>query len=162
MQERLRRSGVRSIDAVVDVTNYVLLELGQPLHAFDRNTLAGHVSVRLAQPGERLVLLDGSERELRADMLVIADEQGAIALAGLAIAITLYPASNDGKTVRVAIEWLPTLGLDFTLRMDAREAGVYNSYITAEYQYSQIDDFASADSFRLGDETVIIGLALDL
>lgn len=57
LQERLRRSGVRSIDAVVDVTNYVLLELGQPLHAFDRNTLAGHVSVRLARPGERLLLL---------------------------------------------------------------------------------------------------------
>lgn len=83
LQERLRRSGVRSIDAVVDVTNYVLLELGQPLHAFDRNTLAGHVSVRLARPGERLLLLDGSERELGADMLVIADGQGAIALAGI-------------------------------------------------------------------------------
>ena len=83
LQERLRRSGVRSIDAVVDVTNYVLLELGQPLHAFDRTTLAGRVSVRLAEPGERLILLDGSERELRADMLVIADEQGAVALAGI-------------------------------------------------------------------------------
>ncbi|MCG3170412.1 MAG: Phenylalanine--tRNA ligase beta subunit [Pseudomonadales bacterium] len=83
LQERLRRSGVRSIDAVVDVTNYVLLELGQPLHAFDRATLAGHVTVRLAGPGERLVLLDGSERELRPDMLVIADGQGAIALAGI-------------------------------------------------------------------------------
>ncbi len=62
LQERLRRSGVRSIDAVVDVTNYVMLELGQPLHAFDRTTLAGRVSVRLAEPGERLILLDGCPR----------------------------------------------------------------------------------------------------
>lgn len=83
LQERLRRCGVRSIDAVVDVTNYVLLELGQPLHAFDRDKLQGSVTVRLAAPEERLVLLDGGERELRPDMLVIADEQGAVALAGI-------------------------------------------------------------------------------
>lgn len=83
LQEKLRRSGVRSIDAVVDVTNYVLLELGQPLHAFDRDALVGQVNVRLARPGEKLVLLDGVERELRPDMLVIADGQGAVALAGI-------------------------------------------------------------------------------
>jgi phenylalanyl-tRNA synthetase beta chain len=83
LQERLRRAGVRSIDAVVDVTNYVLLELGQPLHAFDLRKLGGHITVRMAQAGEKLVLLDGSERELRPDMLVIADNDGAVALAGI-------------------------------------------------------------------------------
>jgi phenylalanyl-tRNA synthetase beta chain len=83
MQERLRRAGVRSIDPVVDVTNYVLLELGQPMHAFDLRKLGGHITVRMANAGERLVLLDGSERELSPDMLVIADNDGAVALAGI-------------------------------------------------------------------------------
>jgi len=83
MQERLRRCGVRSIDAVVDVTNYVLLELGQPMHAFDLRKLGGHITVRMAGAGEKLVLLDGSERALSPDMLVIADNDGAVALAGI-------------------------------------------------------------------------------
>jgi phenylalanyl-tRNA synthetase beta chain len=61
MQERLRRGGVRSVDAVVDVTNYVLLELGQPMHAFDLNTLSGGIHVRMAKADEKMTLLDGKE-----------------------------------------------------------------------------------------------------
>ncbi len=83
MVERLRRSGVRSIDPVVDITNYVMLELGQPLHAFDRANLQGAVVVRLAREGERLVLLDGQEITLNASTLVIADERGPLAIAGV-------------------------------------------------------------------------------
>jgi phenylalanyl-tRNA synthetase beta chain len=83
MEERLRRSGVRSIDPVVDVTNYVMLELGQPMHAFDRATIHGRVIVRMAHAGERLTLLDGSELELRSDTLLIADEKGPLAAAGI-------------------------------------------------------------------------------
>lgn len=83
MAERLRRSGIRSIDPVVDVTNYVMLELGQPLHAFDRANLHGNVVVRLAREGERLVLLDGQEITLQASTLVIADERGPLAIAGV-------------------------------------------------------------------------------
>lgn len=83
MVERLRRSGIRSIDPVVDVTNYVMLELGQPLHAFDRANLHGAVIVRLAREGERLVLLDGQEVTLAADTLVIGDERGPLAIAGV-------------------------------------------------------------------------------
>ncbi|MGE4532218.1 phenylalanine--tRNA ligase subunit beta [Halomonas sp.] len=83
MVERLRRGGVRSIDPVVDVTNYVMLELGQPLHAFDRANLHGAVIVRLAREGERLVLLDGQEVSLDASTLVIADERGPLAIAGV-------------------------------------------------------------------------------
>jgi phenylalanyl-tRNA synthetase beta chain len=83
MQEKLRRSGVRSIDPVVDVTNYVLLELGQPMHAFDLSKLSGGIDVRMAQQGEPLVLLDGSEVALNADTLVIADQSGPIAMAGI-------------------------------------------------------------------------------
>ena len=83
MQEKLRRSGVRSIDPVVDVTNYVLLELGQPMHAFDLNKLDSGIRVRKAEQGEKLVLLDGQEVELNADTLVIADAKGPVAMAGI-------------------------------------------------------------------------------
>ncbi|MEJ2516173.1 MAG: phenylalanine--tRNA ligase subunit beta [Gammaproteobacteria bacterium] len=83
MVEKLRRSGIRAIHPVVDVTNYVMLELGQPMHGFDLANLAGGIVVRLAEPGETLVLLDGREVELEADMLVIADREKARALAGI-------------------------------------------------------------------------------
>ncbi|MCC5879049.1 MAG: phenylalanine--tRNA ligase subunit beta [Idiomarina sp.] len=83
MQERLRRSGVRSIDAVVDITNYVLLELGHPMHAFDLNALQGDVQVRMARTDETLTLLDGQQVTLQDDVLVIADEQKALAMAGI-------------------------------------------------------------------------------
>jgi len=83
MVEKLRRSGVRSIDPVVDVTNYVLLELGQPLHAFDLDKLSGDIVVRKGRDEEKLVLLDGNEITIKDDTLVIADDSGAVALAGV-------------------------------------------------------------------------------
>ncbi|WP_213715642.1 phenylalanine--tRNA ligase subunit beta [Cedecea lapagei] len=83
MKEKLRRCGIRSIDAVVDVTNYVLLELGQPMHAFDLNRIEGGIVVRMAEEGETLVLLDGSEAKLNADTLVIADHNKALAMGGI-------------------------------------------------------------------------------
>lgn len=83
LQEKLRRSGVRSIDAVVDVTNFVLLELGQPMHAFDRDKLQGGIQVRMATAGEPLKLLDGNDVTLTEDTLVIADDSGALAIAGI-------------------------------------------------------------------------------
>jgi len=83
MVERLRRCGVRSIDPIVDVTNYVLLELGQPMHAFDLDTLTGGLDIRLAKQDEKLKLLDGNEAKLNDNTLVIADESGAIAIAGI-------------------------------------------------------------------------------
>lgn len=83
MVERLRRCGTRSIDPVVDVTNYVLLELGQPMHAFDLATLTGAINVRLAIQDEKLTLLDGNEVKLNDNTLVIADDSGAIAMAGI-------------------------------------------------------------------------------
>ncbi|MDY6891461.1 MAG: phenylalanine--tRNA ligase subunit beta [Pseudomonadota bacterium] len=83
MQEKLRRCGLRSIDPVVDVTNHLLLELGQPMHAFDLNSLEGGIRVRLAEQGEKLLLLDGQEVELNSDTLVIADARGPVAMAGI-------------------------------------------------------------------------------
>lgn len=83
MKEKLRRCGIRSIDAVVDVTNYVLLELGQPMHAFDLSRIDGGIVVRMAEEGEALTLLDGNEVKLKADTLVIADHNKALAMGGI-------------------------------------------------------------------------------
>ncbi|AWL11833.1 Phenylalanine--tRNA ligase [Saliniradius amylolyticus] len=83
MQEKLRRSGIRSIDPVVDVTNFVLLELGHPMHAFDNDVLSGDIQVRNAKAGEKLVLLDGEEVELKEDTLLIADQEKPLAMAGI-------------------------------------------------------------------------------
>ena len=83
MTERLRRCGVRPLSAVVDVTNYVMLELGQPMHAFDLGRLDAGIRVRTGRAGESLTLLDGSTVELAPDSLVIADESRPVALAGV-------------------------------------------------------------------------------
>lgn len=83
MVQRLIRSGVRPISAVVDITNYVLLELGQPLHAFDLAKLQGGICVRMAYTGEQIKLLNEQDVRLESDMLVIADEHQAVALAGI-------------------------------------------------------------------------------
>jgi phenylalanyl-tRNA synthetase beta chain len=83
MVRRLERSGVRSISAIVDITNYVLLELGQPMHAFDHAKLKGGIQVRFAQAGETLLLLNEQEVKLAQDDLIIADSSGPLALAGV-------------------------------------------------------------------------------
>lgn len=83
LQEKLRRAGLRPIHPVVDVTNFVMLELGQPMHGFDLATLREGIIVRHAEPGEQIVLLDGREVALDDDMLVIADHGGPRAVAGI-------------------------------------------------------------------------------
>jgi phenylalanyl-tRNA synthetase beta chain len=83
MKERLRRSGLRGIHPVVDITNYVMLELGQPMHAFDLARLQGGIQVRRAREGEAITLLDGQELRLNPDTLVIADHTQAVAMAGI-------------------------------------------------------------------------------
>jgi len=83
IRQRIERSGIRSISAVVDVTNYVMLELGQPLHAYDDSLLEGDVVVRFAQPGEQLTLLNGQRLDLDSDLLLVADEKKPLGLAGI-------------------------------------------------------------------------------
>jgi phenylalanyl-tRNA synthetase beta chain len=83
LAERLRRAGLRSISPVVDVTNFVMLELGQPIHAYDLAKLTAPLAVRLANAGETLQLLDGRQIELAPDVLVIADGAGPVGLAGI-------------------------------------------------------------------------------
>jgi phenylalanyl-tRNA synthetase beta chain len=102
MQKRLQAAGIRPISNIVDVTNYVLVELGHPLHAFDRATLAdAQIRVRTAKPGEPLRTLDGERRELSADMLVIGDAQRAVAVAGV-----MGGADTEvtGKTTAIVLE----------------------------------------------------------
>ena len=101
MAERLERSGIRPLLAPVDITNYVLLELGQPMHAFALSRLNGGVEVRLARPGETLELLNGQTAELAPDMLVIADASGPVALAGIMGGL---PTSVERVTVDVFLE----------------------------------------------------------
>lgn len=101
MVRRLERSGLRAIHPVVDVTNYVLLELGQPMHGFDLNRLRGPVCARLARPGEMLELLNGQNIELAADALVIADDGGPLALAGI---MGGTASSVTGETTDIFLE----------------------------------------------------------
>lgn len=104
LRERLRRCGVRSINVVVDITNYVMLELGQPMHAFDHDKLTGAITVRQAASGEKLHLLDGSIPDLDASCTVIADDAGAVAIAGvmggLATGVT-----SDTRTIFLESAW---------------------------------------------------------
>ena len=107
MVVRLRRSGLRAIHPVVDVTNYVMLELGQPLHAYDLGLVRGAIRPRLAEKGEKVTLLDEREVELHDDTLVISDDSGPIGLAGIMGGLSTA-VSND--TVDVFFEaafWPP-------------------------------------------------------
>lgn len=101
MQEKLRRAGIRSISALVDVTNYVLLELGQPMHAFDLDKLDGGIVVRYARHGETLKMLDGQIATLRTDTLVIADNAVPVAMAGI---MGGEPTSVTDATVNLFLE----------------------------------------------------------
>jgi phenylalanyl-tRNA synthetase beta chain len=83
MKQRIERSGIRSISAVVDITNYVMLELGQPLHAYDDRLLDGDIVVRFARDGEKLTLLNGQVLELEPGLLLVADENKPLGLAGI-------------------------------------------------------------------------------
>ncbi|MCG8379353.1 MAG: phenylalanine--tRNA ligase subunit beta, partial [Proteobacteria bacterium] len=83
LTEKLRCSGIRSINVIVDITNFVMLEMGQPMHAFDNDILRGEINIRTAKPGEKIKLLDESEHEIKPDTLLITDDSNALAMAGL-------------------------------------------------------------------------------
>lgn len=101
MQRRLKAAGVRPISNIVDITNYVMLELGQPLHAFDRDKITGAVHVRRARAGEKLVTLDNVERFLDPEMLLIADDKQALGLAGVMGGLD---SEITGNTHRILVE----------------------------------------------------------
>ncbi|MBK2123886.1 phenylalanine--tRNA ligase subunit beta [Fangia hongkongensis] len=102
MKERLRRSGLRSISVIVDITNYILLEIGKPMHAFDFDVLDGDIQVRMANENEKLTLLDENQVVLKKDTLVIADDKKALAMAG--IMGGLESSVQSGKTTNIFLE----------------------------------------------------------
>ncbi|MBS9371871.1 phenylalanine--tRNA ligase subunit beta [Rhodococcus sp. B50] len=107
MQRRLLTAGVRPISPAVDVTNYVMLELGQPLHAFDAATLQGELVVRRARPGEKLTTLDGVERDLDPEDVVITDDSGVISLAGIMGGATTEVSDSTTDVLLEAATWDP-------------------------------------------------------
>ncbi|MFD1662184.1 phenylalanine--tRNA ligase subunit beta [Streptomyces caeni] len=107
LQRRLQKAGMRPISLAVDITNYVMLELGQPLHAYDRSRLQGAIGVRRARPGEKLDTLDGVTRTLDTEDLVITDDRGPIGLAGVMGGADTEIADTEheaGATTDVVIE----------------------------------------------------------
>nr|VFJ52975.1 MAG: phenylalanyl-tRNA synthetase beta chain [Candidatus Kentron sp. FM]VFJ66417.1 MAG: phenylalanyl-tRNA synthetase beta chain [Candidatus Kentron sp. FM]VFK14188.1 MAG: phenylalanyl-tRNA synthetase beta chain [Candidatus Kentron sp. FM] len=129
MQERLRRSGIRSINPVVDVTNYVMLELGQPMHAFDPDTLSDTIRVRRANQGETLLLLDGMQVTLHPSTLVIADAHRPIALAGI---MGGADTAVTGKTRHIFLE-----SAFFTPRALAGQARRYALHTDASHRFER-------------------------
>ena len=134
LQEKLRRCGVRSIDAVVDVTNYLLLELGQPMHAFDHSKLHGAIEVRMAAPGELIELLDGKTLKLRADTLVIADGEGPLAMAGI---MGGQRSAVSGTTKDIVLE-----AAFFAPKPLAGKARAYGLHTDSSHRFERGVDFA--------------------
>lgn len=133
MRERLERAGLRSIDAAVDVTNYVLLELGQPLHAFDLDRLTGGIVVRECDPGEVLTLLDGTEQALQPGTLVIADRAKPLALAGI------MGGADSGVSESTTNLFLESAF--FTPELMAGRARSYGLHTDASHRYERGVDF---------------------
>ena len=129
MQEKLRRGGIRSLGPVVDVTNYVLLELGQPMHAFDLKQLSGGIEVRFARAGETLTLLDERTIDLDKETLLICDRQKALALAGVMGGIDSgISEATDSLFLEVAC---------FTLEKIAGRARRYGLTTDASYRFER-------------------------
>ncbi len=108
MAQRLALAGMRSINVIVDITNYVMLELGQPLHAFDYDKVANHhLIIRRAEPGETLGTLDGAMRELTPDMVLVCDESGPLSVAGVMGGASSEISSDTTQILLEAASWNP-------------------------------------------------------
>ena len=142
MQNRLRNSGIRPINNVVDVTNYVMLELGQPMHAYDYDCVADHTLIaRRAKAGETLTTLDGNERELNESMLIIADTKGPIGVAGVMGGLT---SEVTDKTTNVLFEAAVFNGPSIrrtskTLGMRSEASGRFERGVNHKYTAYAID-----------------------
>lgn len=129
LQEALRRSGTRSISAIVDVTNYVLFELGQPMHAFDLNKINGEIQVRKAKEGEKIKLLDESEKTLTDFTMVIADKHEPLAIAGV---MGGMPSSVTTETTDILLE-----SAFFTPETIARQRQYFNLNSDSSYRFER-------------------------
>ncbi|MFT5571253.1 MAG: phenylalanyl-tRNA synthetase beta chain [Cryomorphaceae bacterium] len=129
MQERLRRSGLRPISPIVDITNYVMMELGQPMHAFDLAKLNDKIVVRQSQKGEKISLLDGSTATLDGDTLVIADAKGALAIAGV---MGGSDSAIDDSSTNIVLE-----AAHFTRKSAAGKARRYGLHTESSYRFER-------------------------
>ncbi len=134
LQEKLRRVGLRSIDPVVDVTNYVMIELGQPMHAYDLGKLSGGIRVRTAEAKEELTLLDGQTVTMDEDTLVIADQERALGLAGI--------MGGEGSGVSDTTSDLFLEVAFFTPEMLAGKARGYGLHTDASHRFERGVDHA--------------------
>lgn len=135
MKQRLERSGIRSISALVDITNYVMLELGQPLHAFDNTKLAGTIHVRLASDGELISLLNEQTLTLQGDVLLVADEKQPVAMAGI------MGGANSGITLDTKEMFLESAF--FAPRAIAGRARRYGFASDASHRFERGVDFGN-------------------
>ena len=133
LQERLRRSGLRSIDPVVDVTNLMLLELGHPMHAFDADKLRGTVTARMAIEGEKLTLLDDREVVLDPDTLLIADDEQALAMAGIMGGLS-SSVTSDTQSIFLECAFFSQVAI-------AGKARSYGMHTDASHRYERGVDY---------------------
>lgn len=148
MKEKLRRSGIRSVGIIVDITNYVLIELGHPMHAFDLDKIDGNITVRYGFPHEKLVLLDGNEIEIKAETLVIADDKKALALAGI------FGGKDSGVTVQTQNIFLESAFFSpLTIVGKAREYGLHTD---ASHRYERgVDPELQLKALQRASELVL-------
>jgi len=148
MQERLRRASVRPISPVVDITNYVMLELGQPMHAFDKNKLNGKITIRSAVAGEKIKLLDDSEVELNTNTLVIADDKGPLAIAGVMGGAN---SAIDDNTTDIVLE-----AAHFTRQSAAGCARSYGLHTESSHRFERgVDPKLPAESMQRATDLVL-------
>lgn len=148
MKEKLRRSGIRSVGIIVDITNYVLIELGHPMHAFDLDKIDGNITVRYGFPNEKLVLLDGNEIEIKAETLVIADDKKALALAGI------FGGKDSGVTAQTQNIFLESAFFSpLTIVGKAREYGLHTD---ASHRYERgVDPELQLKALQRASELVL-------
>lgn len=148
MKEKLRRSGIRSVGIIVDITNYVLIELGHPMHAFDLDKIDGNITVRYGFPHEKLVLLDGNEIEIKAETLIIADDKKALALAGI------FGGKDSGVTAQTQNIFLESAFFSpLTIVGKAREYGLHTD---ASHRYERgVDPELQLKALQRASELVL-------
>ncbi|MCL4134263.1 UNVERIFIED_CONTAM: hypothetical protein GTU68_023156 [Idotea baltica] len=148
LQERLRRCGIRPISPIVDITNYVMLELGQPMHAFDLAKINGGIVVRQSKQGEKITLLDDSQATLDDDSLVIADSNGPIAIAGV---MGGADSAIDDQTTDIVLE-----SAHFTRSAIAGRARRYGLHTESSHRFERgVDPLLSLQAMERATDLVL-------
>ncbi|MCP4273460.1 MAG: phenylalanine--tRNA ligase subunit beta [Gammaproteobacteria bacterium] len=146
--EKLRRSGLRAIYPLVDITNYILLELGHPMHAFDLREIHGGIRVRYPESGEKLVLLDGKEVELSEDTLLIADHERPLAMAGI-MGGEHSGIADDTVDVLLEVAWFNPLAI-------VGKARLYGLHTDASHRYERgVDPQLQLDAIERATQLIL-------